>query len=122
MNTNIFFYRSKACLVLLMVLITSGCEDFLEEQPSTLIDSDFVYSTQEGLKSGIVSLYKFNRDRYDNGTQDFMGGVVMSSRSDLAFSRSGYTGLMGRYQRGVSPVDLGADFLSTLFWRHFYNQ
>lgn len=121
MNTNIFFYRSKACLVLLMVLITSGCEDFLEEQPSTLIDSDFVYSTQEGLKSGIVSLYKFNRDRYDNGTQDFMGGVVMSSRSDLAFSRSGYTGLMGRYQRGVSPVDLGADFLSTLFWRHFYN-
>lgn len=119
---NTYYKKIKSCLVVLTVmLIAPACEDFLEEQPSTLIDADYVYTTEEGLKSGVVSLYKINRDRYDNGTEDFMGGVLMSSRSDLAFSRSGYTGLMGRYQRGVSPVDLGSDFASTLFWRHFYN-
>ncbi|CAN0379868.1 unnamed protein product, partial [Ectocarpus sp. 4 AP-2014] len=91
------------------------------EQPSTVIDSDYVYTTEDGLKSGVVSLYKFNRDRYDRDLQDFMGGVILPSRSDLAFNRSGYLGLIGRYQRAVSPIDLGADFVSTLFWKHFYN-
>jgi len=108
-------------LVLTLLLTFSSCEEFLEEQPSTLIDSDYIYSTEEGLKSGVVSLYKFERDRYDVSTEDFMGAVLMSSRSDLAFSRTGYTGLMGRYQRGISPIDQGANFVSSLFWKHYYN-
>ncbi len=108
MNTKYFYKKAKDCLLLVIVVFfTTSCEDFLEEQPSTLIDSDYVYTTEEGLKSGVVSLYKFNRDRYDNGTEDYMGGVLMPSRSDLAFSRSGYTGLIGRYERAISPIDLG---------------
>lgn len=116
------FKKAKTSIILVTALFfTTSCEDFLAEQPSTLIDSDYVYTTEEGLKSGVVSLYKFNRDRYDNSTEDFMGGVLMQSRSDLVFNRSGYTGLMGRYERGVSPIDLGANFTSRLFWKHFYN-
>jgi len=118
------FYNSKiwsALLLLVVIVVVSSCSSYLDEQPSTLIDSDYIYTTQEGLKSGVVSLYKFERDRYDRSTEDFMGTVLMSSRSDLAFSRSGYTGLMGRYQRGVSPVDQGANFVSTIFWKHYYN-
>ena len=123
MKTKFFYSKLKGGLLLYIALffVLSSCEEFLEEQPSTVIDSDYIYTTEEGLKSGVVSLYKFNRDRYDRRTEDFMGGVLMSSRSDLAFSRSGYTGLMGRYQRGVSPIDQGANFVSTLFWKHFYN-
>ncbi|MGM5469560.1 RagB/SusD family nutrient uptake outer membrane protein [Flavobacteriaceae bacterium LMO-SS05] len=122
MNTTHFYKMTSKSLLLVMVLsfMVSSCEDYLAEQPSTLIDSDYVYTTEEGLKSGVVSLYKFNRDRYDRNIEDFMGSVLLSSRSDLAFSRSGYTGLMGRYERGVSPIDLGANFTSTLFWKHYY--
>lgn len=123
MKTKVFYSKFKGSILLFIALffVLSSCEDYLEEQPSTLIDSDYIYTTKEGLKSGVVSLYKFNRDRYDRRIEDFMGGVLMSSRSDLAFSRTGYTGLMGRYQRGVSPIDQGANFVSTLFWKHFYN-
>tara|TARA_R110002051_G_scaffold324920_1_gene424607 strand:+ start:31101 stop:32717 length:1617 start_codon:yes stop_codon:yes gene_type:complete len=121
MKTTYFYKKVKYRLFLLMaIFFTISCEDFLEEQPTTLIDADYVYTTEEGLKSGVVSLYKFYRDRYDQGTEDYMGGVVLPSRSDLAFSRSGYTGLMGRYERGVSPVDLGSQFVSSLFWKRFY--
>jgi len=118
-----FFYSNIASLIFLFaaILTISSCSSYLDEQPSTLIDSDYIYTTEEGLQSGVVSLYKFERDRYDRSTEDFMGAVLMSSRSDLAFSRSGYTGLMGRYQRGVSPVDQGSNFVSTLFWKHYYN-
>ena len=122
MNTENFYTKLKGgCVLLIVLFFAVSCEDYLEEQPSTLIDSDYIYTTAEGLKSGVVSLYKFERDRYDNGTEDYMGAVVMSSRSDLAFSRTGYTGLLGRYERGISPVDLGATFASTLFWKHYYN-
>ncbi|SMO40646.1 Starch-binding associating with outer membrane [Saccharicrinis carchari] len=120
---NIKYYYKKtiggllACMVL---LLAASCDDFLAEQPSTLIDSDYVYTTEEGLKSGVVSLYKFNRDRYDTNIQDYMGGLILPSRSDLAFNRSGYLGLIGRYQRGVSPIDLGSNFISSLFWKHYY--
>ncbi|TVZ57978.1 putative outer membrane starch-binding protein [Flavobacteriaceae bacterium MAR_2010_105] len=122
MKTKHFFKSIVGSLLVFSALFsTVSCEDYLAEQPSTLIDSDYVYTTEEGLKSGVVSLYKFNRDRYDRNIEDFMGSVVLSSRSDLAFSRSGYTGLMGRYERGVSPIDLGSQFLSALFWKHYYN-
>lgn len=123
MKTKFFYPKLKVSFLLSMTLffVVVSCQDYLEEQPSTLIDSDYIYTTEEGLKSGVVSLYKFNRDRYDRNIEDFMGSVLMSSRSDLAFSRTGYTGLMGRYQRGVSPADQGANFVSTLFWKHYYN-
>ncbi|WP_163517415.1 RagB/SusD family nutrient uptake outer membrane protein [Gelidibacter japonicus] len=123
MKTKFFNLEIKISILLSIALFffLASCQDFLEEQPSTLIDSDYIYTTEEGLKSGVVSLYKINRDRYNNGTEDFMGTVLMSSRSDLAFSRTGYTGLMGRYERGVSPVDQGANFVSGIFWKHYYN-
>jgi len=123
MKSKVFNLNIKFGLILsvALVFVVSSCKDYLDEQPSTLIDSDYIYTTEEGLQSGVVSLYKFDRDRYDRRIEDFMGAVLMSSRSDLAFSRTGYTGLMGRYQRGVSPIDQGANFVSTLFWKHFYN-
>lgn len=123
MKAKLFAAKAKGLVVLTMMMLfgLTSCRDFLEEQPSTLIDSDFIYTTEDGLQSGVVSLYKFNRDRYDTNTEDFMGAVLMPSRSDLVFARTGYTGLMGRYQRGVSPVDQGANFVSSLFWKRFYN-
>ncbi|PQJ80535.1 RagB/SusD family nutrient uptake outer membrane protein [Polaribacter porphyrae] len=122
MKTNMLYKISyKVMLFLSVSLLLTSCEGFLDEDPGTLIDSDYIYTTEDGLKSGVVSLYKFNRDRYDTRVQDFMGAVLLQSRSDLAFSRTGYTGLMGRYQRGISPIDLGTNFTSRLFWKHFYN-
>ncbi|GJM31252.1 MAG: membrane protein [Saprospiraceae bacterium] len=104
-----------------MVLFsTVSCQDFLEEQPGTEIDANFVYTTEDGLRSGVVSLYKFNRDRYDEGVEDFLPALMMISRSDLTFNRSGYLGLMGRYERGVSPIEYSASLLSNYFWRHYY--
>ncbi|WP_340850672.1 RagB/SusD family nutrient uptake outer membrane protein [Polaribacter vadi] len=111
----------KSTLLLAVMFLVVSCDGYLDEQPTTLIDADYIYTTEDGLKSGVVSLYKFDRDRYDRSTEDYMGAVLMQSRSDLTFSRSGYTGLMGRYERGISPVDYGSNLASTLFWKHFYN-
>ncbi len=122
MNTKHFYKKATGHLlmVLMLFLTVSSCESFLEEQPSTLIDSGYVYNTEEGLKSGVVSLYNFKRDRYDTNIEDYMGSVVLSSRSDLVFCRSGYTGLVGRYERAVSPIDLGTQLTAYYFWKGNY--
>ncbi len=110
-----------SCLALIGVAVMmSSCSDFLEEQPSTEIDAAFVYNTEDGLETAVVSLYKFNRDRYDDGQEDFIGALTVPSRSDLTFVRSGYLGLMGRYQRGISPDGYDSRILSNRFWRHYY--
>ena len=122
MKNNIMYSKiKKSTLLLAVMFLVVSCDGYLDEQPTTLIDADYIYTTEDGLKSGVVSLYKFERDRYDRSTEDYMGAVLMQSRSDLTFSRSGYTGLMGRYERGISPVDYGSNLASTLFWKHFYN-
>ena len=122
MKNNIMYSKiKKSTLLLAVMFLVVSCDGYLDEQPTTLIDADYIYTTEDGLKSGVVSLYKFDRDRYDRSTEDYMGAVLMQSRSDLTFSRSGYTGLMGRYERGISPVDYGSNLASTLFWKHFYN-
>ena len=121
MNTKYFYKKTRlSLLVLVTIFLTAACEEFLEEQPSTSIDSGYIYSTEEGLKSGIVSLYTFKRDRYDTNIEDYMGSVLLSTRSDLAFNRSGYTGLVGRYERGVSPIDLGTQFIAVFLWKYNY--
>ncbi|WP_339885190.1 RagB/SusD family nutrient uptake outer membrane protein [Polaribacter vadi] len=122
MKNNIMYSKiKKSTLLLAVMFLVVSCDGYLDEQPTTLIDADYIYTTEDGLKSGVVSLYKFDRDRYDRSTEDYMGAVLLQSRSDLTFSRSGYTGLMGRYERGISPVDYGSNLASTLFWKHFYN-
>ena len=122
MKNNIMYSKiKKSTLLLAVMFLVVSCDGYLDEQPTTLIDADYIYTTEDGLKSGVVSLYKFERDRYDRSTEDYMGAVLLQSRSDLTFSRSGYTGLMGRYERGISPVDYGSNLASTLFWKHFYN-
>ena len=104
----------------MFALIAVSCEDYLDEELGTSIDSGYIFNTEAGLQSGVVSLYKFERDRYDNSNQDFLAAVTMASRGDLTFSRSGYTGNMGRYERGVSPDDLGTRWMSGVIWANYY--
>ncbi len=118
-NTNYLKFK-KSLLLVAVALLAVSCEGYLDEQPGTSIDSGYIYNTEAGLKSGVVSLYKFERDRYDNSNQDFLAAVTMASRGDLTFSRSGYTGNMGRYERGVSPDDLGTKWMSGVIWANYY--
>ena len=100
MNKKHFYKRTAASLLVFIALFTTvSCEEFLEEQPSTLIDSGYVYNTEAGLQSGVVSLYNFNRDRYDINEQDYMGGVQLSSMADLTLTRSGYVGTTAQFYK-----------------------
>jgi len=58
--------------MLVVMLLTTSCSDYLEEQPSTSIDAGYVFNTEDGLESGVVSLYNFYRQKYEYRSQDFL--------------------------------------------------
>ncbi|WP_158838883.1 RagB/SusD family nutrient uptake outer membrane protein [Polaribacter sp. L3A8] len=121
---SILIYKDMKFSIFLLLIVLgtlTSCENFLEEEVSTEISATDVYASEIGLKSGVVSLYASERNRYDKSTEDYMGSVLMSTRGDLTFSRTGYTGLIGRYERAVSPADYGSTLASTLFWKHYYD-
>lgn len=118
MKTIKIIKNSMIALAVLFFFIS--CEDYLEEQPSTAIDAGYIFNTEDGLRSGIVSLYKFNRQKYDYRDQDALSALFLPSRNDLNLSRSGYMGLVGRYQRAISSTDFGTKLLSKFAWKHNY--
>jgi hypothetical protein len=106
--------------ILALLFFSTSCSDYLEEQPSTSIDAGYIFKTEDGLRSGVVSLYNFYRQKYEYGAQDFLAANLLQSRNDLNLSRSGYLGLVGRYQRAVSATDYGTTLLSSYVWNHHY--
>lgn len=116
---NFIKTTTKNILVLCLLLTTFSCEDYLEEQSGTEIDAGYIYNTEDGLKSGVVSLYKFNRELYTNGRHEWFSPIMMASRSDLALNRAGVLSLFGRYIWGGSP-DGYQGFLMSFYWKHYY--
>ncbi len=106
--------------MLAVIFLSTSCEDFLEEQPSTAIDAGYIFNTEDGLRSGVVSLYNFYRQKYEYRSQDFLTANLLQSRNDLNLSRSGYLGLVGRYERAVSATDYGTSLISKYVWNHNY--
>ncbi len=109
----------KGILLICVLLFSTSCDEFLEEELSTVIDANYIYTTEEGLKSGVVSLYKFNRELYETGRHEWYSPIMMASRSDLAFNRAGVLSLFGRYIWGVSASGYQG-FLMSTYWKHYY--
>jgi len=119
MKTNKIILKISIAMLAVIFLSTS-CEDFLEEQSSTSIDAGYIFNTEDGLRSGVVSLYNFYRQKYEYGSQDFLPANLLQSRNDLNLSRTGYLGLVGRYERANSATDYGTSLISKYVWNHNY--
>jgi hypothetical protein len=103
-----------------LIFLTFSCEDYLEEEALTDISADFVYNTAEGLETGVIGLYNFNRQIYENGRHEWFSSIMLASRSDLALNRAGVLSLFGRYIWGVSQDGYQATPLMSTYWQHYY--
>jgi starch-binding outer membrane protein, SusD/RagB family len=57
MNTNIFKIISIGMLVALLMSITTGCDDFLEENPKNFISPDAFYQNRGDVESALAGIY-----------------------------------------------------------------
>ena len=102
------------------MMIFISCDSFLEqEQAPSNITADFVYTTAEGLETGVVALYNFNRALYENGEWEWHKTLVFDGRSDIALNRAGVLSLFGRYIWGIKSDDFSSSRVSQ-YWSHYY--
>ena len=111
LNTTIF---------LGLLLASTSCTKYLNEEALTDISADFVYNTPEGLETGVVGLYNMNRMTYEYGRHEYFSPLLMISKTDLVINRAGYLSLFGRYARGVKTDDYSSKLLGAYFWQQNY--
>jgi len=74
--------KYKLILIILSVFLASSCQDLLEETPIDSISSDYIYSSKEGLTSGLNGLYNdFRSLYYPGGTS---GGILSQATFRIA--------------------------------------
>lgn len=73
----------------LIVIITS-CDDFLKETPIDKISSEYVYTTEDGLVSGVTSLYNMQRENnFPTGSNDgLIENTLFYIGTDLGHNRT----------------------------------
>ena len=107
-------------MLVLLVLIVSGssCKKYLTEEPSSQFTAEFVYNTPEGLEAGVVSLYNFQRNFWENvGTNNGSDPIVIDSRDDLTIPRGGEISNYGRMNNGTRPDNSG---VFGTYWKTYY--
>ncbi|MCC5942417.1 MAG: RagB/SusD family nutrient uptake outer membrane protein [Balneolaceae bacterium] len=105
-NNNKMIFRNS--LIILVFLFTGiSCDNFLVEEHPTQLTSNFVYTNAEGLELGLVGLYNRHRNFYENGEWNFTPPMILQTKSDLAFGRTGESSLYSILTWGATASDFG---------------
>ncbi len=102
----------KIFRILILLIIATGCSDYLDEQNPGNVVADEFYTTQEGYESLVYATYATFRDVYGRNPYIFTAGTDMYVNS----SRAGSTGAGLREYRNLGPGDpLVAEFYQDLY-------
>jgi len=112
---NIFNLKKSVWVLAALFLFTS-CEEFLEDELLSDTSVDFLYSTPEGLETAVVGLYTLNRNRHSAS----FTSLILHSKSDLVFGRTGAISLYSRLRWGISLGDYGTVGGYDRQWRDEY--
>tara|TARA_R110002049_G_scaffold138450_2_gene298541 strand:- start:5885 stop:7513 length:1629 start_codon:yes stop_codon:yes gene_type:complete len=118
---NKIFNLKKSVWLLCTLFIFTSCENFLEDELLSDTSVDFVYSTLDGLETGVVGLHDLNRQIYDEGANEHMVALLMQAKSDLIFPRGGAITNISRFNNwGITPDDFGTTNRIGILWRSYY--
>jgi hypothetical protein len=102
----------KIFRLLILLMLTAACNDYLEEENPGNVVADEFYTTQEGYESLVYSTYATFREIYGRNPYIFTAGTDMYVNSP----RSGSTGAGLREYRNLGAGDeLVADFYQDLY-------
>lgn len=100
---NIFF---SIILLTGLLFINTSCEDFLDEQPLTDVSIDYIYSTSDGIESGVNALYNLMRSyNMPEGEGDNLRSVAFFMvATDLGLNRTWHTPYGSNHTPGGFPA------------------
>ncbi|MBL0024012.1 MAG: RagB/SusD family nutrient uptake outer membrane protein [Saprospiraceae bacterium] len=110
-------YYIKSLTIAVLILSAFSCSDYLIEESTSSFTASFTYNTPEGLESGVVALYNFQRSFWENSASNGSNPIVIDSRDDLTIPRGGEISNYGRMIQGTTPAN---SFAMAAYWKQYY--
>ncbi|MBU1371111.1 MAG: RagB/SusD family nutrient uptake outer membrane protein [Bacteroidetes bacterium] len=110
-------YKSALLITLSLLLVFGSCKDYLKEKPSSQFTAYYVYNTADGLESGVVGLYNFQRAFWENLSNNGSNPIVIDAKDDLTIPRGGEISNYGRMNSGTTPLNSG---VYSDYWKTYY--
>lgn len=107
----------KVSILFTALLMVSSCKDYLVEKPTSSFTAEFVYNTPDGLESGVVALYNFQRGLWENLSSNGSDPIVIDAKDDLTVPRGGEIANYGRMLQGSTPENA---YAHATYWRLYY--
>lgn len=108
-------------IVLFLLTINYGCEEYLFEESETNFTSNTLFETEEGLDKMVLALYDHERGRMNSGNS-YLGAHLFGERTtDLSVFFTGADANLGRYT-SPGPSSNIRGLLYSPFWSHRYYQ
>jgi len=112
--------RKGISMLLITMMFASCSDDFLKDELLSDTSVEFLYSTAEGLESGVVGLYTLNRQLYEDNSLNGAYPLILQAKSDLGVGITGEVSLYSRLLWGASLGDFGTESGINKYWVHFY--
>ena len=110
-------YKSALLITLSLLLVFGSCKDYLKEKPTSQFTAYYVYNTADGLESGVVGLYNFQRAFWENLSNNGSNPIVIDAKDDLTIPRGGEISNYGRMNSGTTPLNSG---VYSDYWKTYY--
>ncbi|TFH39483.1 MAG: RagB/SusD family nutrient uptake outer membrane protein [Bacteroidia bacterium] len=104
-------------LVTLLAFNITGCSDYLEETNPSEVTTEFLYTTEAGLKNAVTGLYALERDQVDDSESTYFALIQGDGGTDIDFIRAAVSSNVARYRL---DVDLAGEAAIRSWWRKWY--
>lgn len=116
-STRFDCYRlMKTSVFLIVLLIFTGCDEYLKEEHPSEVTTDFLYTTADGLQSAVNALYTIERGHVGDEESNYFALIMGDGGTDIDFMRVGEH----RVARYALEVDLSIYGSISSWWRKWY--
>ncbi|MGB7395362.1 MAG: RagB/SusD family nutrient uptake outer membrane protein, partial [Pricia sp.] len=114
------FKVKKGVVWLCLLMLSLGCEEYLEDELLSETSADFLYNTPQGLEDAVVGLYNLDRKIYENNQLENSAiPLIPQAKSDLVLGRAGHIAFFARLGWGIDQTSFGTRRLDQ-YWQHYY--
>ncbi len=81
-------FQNKIFVIVLLLFVLSGCEEYLKEENPSEVTTDFLYTTADGLQAAVNGLYSIERDQASESESGNMAVILGDAGTDIAWDRA----------------------------------
>ena len=114
---RLIYIKDKVYIfILLLALISSGCNGYLVEKNPSEVTTDFLYSTADGLQSAVNGLYTIERAQVSENESSNFANIMGDGGTDIDFNRAAAADI-SRYR---TDIDLTLQGPIRSWWQKWY--